>query len=137
MKSDISDHRLVAPQCTSLLPVDTVHKNQWFTVCNRGGYYTIEHNHPQVMILPIVDQKAIVMVRAYRPIIADTPLELPSGGAIEGEIPVEAARRELSEETGITIHDVERFEVLSPFGAYPTKPAISSLFSGSNYYGRI
>ena len=124
----INDPRLTEPVCTTLLPVETLHNNEWFSVRNRGGYYTIEHNHPQVMILPVVDNKAIVMVRVYRPIIDDITLEIPAGGTQEKETPIEAAMREFKEETGITISDKNRFEMLPPLVHMPRSPRLPYYF---------
>src|SRR3989338_1317134 len=106
--------RLIGVQCTSLIPVETVHENPWFSVCKRNGFFTIEYKMPQVLILPVVDNKAIVMVRVYRPLIADCTLELPSGGALNNETPIETAARELAEETGIVINNLDRFEIIPP-----------------------
>jgi 8-oxo-dGTP pyrophosphatase MutT (NUDIX family) len=124
----INDPRLMEPICTTLLPVETLHHNEWFSVRNRGGYYTIEHDHPPVMILPIVDNKSIVMVRVYRPIIDDITLEIPAGGAQENETPVEAAMREFREETGITVNDMNRFEMLPPLVHTPRSPCLPYYF---------
>lgn len=121
MDIKIDDPRLTSPQCTSLAPVETVHENQWFTVKNRGGFFTTEYQHPQVIVLPIVDNHSIVMVRVKRPVIVDTPLELPAGSAKENEKPVQAAARELAEETGIEIHDHKRFEMLPPISGTPNR----------------
>lgn len=111
--------------CPVLQPVSLVHKNPWFTVYNRGGYFTTEPNEPQIAVLPIVDHKAIVLVKAKRPVIADNTWELPAGGAIINEIPEYAAARELTEETGINIPK-ERFKTLKPLSVcpnrYPTHP---------------
>ena len=123
-----NDPRLSAAQCISLVPVETVHQNPWFSVRNRRGYYTIEYNTPQVLVLPIIDNKAIIMVRVYRPVIADNTLEVPAGGAKGNESPVEAAARELSEETGITIEDLSRFEMLPPLIHMPRSPVLPYIY---------
>lgn len=124
----INDPRLNEPACITLLPVETLHHNAWFSVRNRGGYYTIEYNQPQVMILPIVDNKAVVMVRVYRPVIDDITLEIPAGGTKENEMPIEAAIREFREETGITINDKNRFEMLPPLVHMPRSPRLPYYF---------
>jgi 8-oxo-dGTP pyrophosphatase MutT (NUDIX family) len=124
----INDPRLKEPICSSLLPAETLHNNEWFSVRNRGGYYTIEYNHPQVMILPIVDNKAIVMVHVYRPIIDDITLEIPAGGTQENEKPIEAAMREFKEETGITINNKDRFEMLPPLVHMLRSPGLPYYF---------
>jgi 8-oxo-dGTP pyrophosphatase MutT (NUDIX family) len=122
------DPRLTTPQCHSLQPVTTAHANPWFSVKNRGGYFTIEYNTPQVLILPILDNRAIVMVRVYRPVIADNTLELPAGGTNGDELPVEAAVREFREETGILVSDLNRFQMLPPLVHLARSPILPYIF---------
>jgi 8-oxo-dGTP pyrophosphatase MutT (NUDIX family) len=117
----LNDPRLISPQCFNLTPVETLHENPWFVVRNRGGYFTTEYKRTQVIILPVVDNNSIVMVRAKRPVIADTTLELPAGDAKENETPVQAASRELAEETGLEINDLPRFKMLSPISNSPNR----------------
>jgi ADP-ribose pyrophosphatase len=124
----INDHRLTEPACNTLVPVETLHHNEWFSVLNRGGYYTIEYNQAPVLILPIVDNKAIVMVRVYRPVIDDITLEIPAGGKQEKETPLEAAMREFREETGITINDKIRFQMLPPLVHIMRSPLLPYFF---------
>jgi len=94
---EIDDPRLFTPQCSSLTPVETVHENPWFTVRNRGGYFTTEYEFPQVVILPVVESHSIVMVRVKRPVINDVSLELPAGSVNENESPVHGAARKLAQ----------------------------------------
>ena len=115
------DPRMMAPQCHSLQPVITIHENKWFFLVNRGGYYMLEYHRPQVIILPVVDNRAIVMVRVKRPVIADNALELPAGGAKENEEPLEAAAREFREETGIKIEQLNRFQLLPSIAISPNR----------------
>lgn len=124
----LNDPRLVKAQCISLVPVVTVHENPWFSVRNRKGYYTIEYNMPQVLILPIVDNNSIVMVRVDRPVIADITLEVPAGGLKDNELPVETAGRELAEETGIVVSDLKRFQMLPPLIHMPRSPVLPYIF---------
>jgi 8-oxo-dGTP pyrophosphatase MutT (NUDIX family) len=124
----INDPRLTEPICTTLVPIETIHNNEWFSVRNRGGHYTIEDNQPQVMILPIVDNKAIAMVRVHRPIINDITLEIPAGGTQKNETPIDAAMREFKEETGIPINNKMRFEMVSPLVHIIRSPLLSYFF---------
>lgn len=82
---------------------DLLHENPWFAVRNRDGYFTIEHHLTQVVILPLVENRAVVMVRVKRPVIRDVTLELPAGSAEQRETPAQGAARELAEETGIRV----------------------------------
>jgi 8-oxo-dGTP pyrophosphatase MutT (NUDIX family) len=126
---ETDDPRLISPQCHSLTPVQTIHENPWFVVRNRGGYYTVEYEMTPVMVLPIVDSHSILMVRVKRPVLADNTLELPSGASLEGESPVEAVARELAEETGIIIKDLDRFEPIPPISNAPNRnPKLAHFF---------
>jgi len=114
----IHDKRLYQSLC-SLEPVHNEYQNPWFCVKNRGGYYTTEFTHAKIIVLPIVDSNHILMVRPHRPLLADSPLELPAGGNLENESLRTAIRRELQEETGIWIEDEERFVPQIPLSETP------------------
>ena len=128
MNSTIDDPRLYLPQRNSLTPIEKVHENPWFSVFNRGSYFTVEYNQPQVLILPIVENSSVAMVRVRRPVIADNTLELPAGGVQMDESPIEAACRELSEETGIKIPDLNRFNVQAPMVLTTRSPILSHIY---------
>lgn len=124
MKFNKDDLRLHAV----LTPVKKVHENPWFCVFNRGGYFTIENNQPQVVVLPVVENNSVIMVRVRRPVIAENTLELPAGGAHINESPLDAVRRELSEETGIHITDLKRFAIQPPLILMPRSPCLCHIF---------
>ena len=54
-----------------------------------------------VMILAVDSYKNVTFIKQFREAANRTNLELPAGMIDEGELPEEAARRELEEETGI------------------------------------
>jgi ADP-ribose pyrophosphatase len=114
------DSRLLKARCIGLLPVETIHHNSWFDVRNRGGYFTTEYHQPQVVVLPVVDEQAVVMVRVKRPVLDDATLELPAGGIRPNETPREGAVRELHEETGIQI-GAQRLLPLTPLSNSPNR----------------
>lgn len=123
------DRRLSEIACPGLSPVETLHDNPWFAVRNRGGYFTIEYHLRQVIVLPIVNHDSIAMVRVNRPVINDMPLELPAGGVKKDENPAHAASRELAEEAGILICDLERYLPMPPIAVFPTRvPNLASVF---------
>jgi uncharacterized protein len=53
-----------------------------------------------VFTVPVTDDGEVVLVRQYRHPVRDWTLEVPAGSVGDGELPLEAARRELAEETG-------------------------------------
>lgn len=97
-----------------------LHENPWFAVRKRSGYFTIEHHLPQVVVLPLVEGRAVVMVRVERPVIDDVTLELPAGSAERGESPAQGAARELAEETGIRV-SVRRLEPMCRLAVMPNR----------------
>lgn len=123
------DKRLLEIGCRELNPVDTYHENPWFALRNRGGYFTIEYNLPQVAILPVVNDDSVLMVRVKRPVLNDMPLELPAGSIEKEEDPIHAASRELGEEAGIIITDLSRFIPMAPIAVSSTRvPNLSYVF---------
>jgi len=53
-----------------------------------------------VGIVPFVDRGRILLVRQYRYVSRQCPWEIPTGGVNDGEDLLDAAQRELQEETG-------------------------------------
>ena len=72
--------------------------------------------HPgSVVVVPLEDDGAVVLVRQYRHAVGRHVWELPAGTLKLGEVPAEAARRECQEETGLI---AERLDYLGAY--YPT-----------------
>ena len=59
-----------------------------------------------VVILPVDDSGNVLLVRQYRPAIGAELLELPAGQVEPGEQLLEAAQRELREETGFAASEL-------------------------------
>jgi len=114
------DRRLREIACAGLTPAELLHENAWFTVWRRGDYYTTEYRQPQVIVLPIVADRAVVMVRVKRPVLDDTTLELPAGGSEQAETPEDGAARELAEETGIAVPP-SRLVPMPPLSVSPNR----------------
>ena len=115
------DRRLTEAVCPTLSPVEILHENPWFTVRRRGAYYTAEYLMPQVIVLPVVEHEAFVMVRVKRPVLDDITLEFPAGGLESGEAPEAGAARELAEEAGIDVGNPSRLVPMPPLAMSPNR----------------
>ncbi len=77
-------------------------------------YYVLEYPD-WVNVLALTEQNEVILVRQYRHGLGRSLLELPCG-AVDGSIesPLEAAERELLEETGFASDELVASGVLSP-----------------------
>lgn len=83
----------------------TVYDGKLFDVTvERWGEHEREIvEHPGAVAIVAVDRDGVVtLVRQRREAVRAALLELPAGTLEEGEVPLESARRELAEETGLT-----------------------------------
>lgn len=76
----------------------------------------IVRNSPSAVMLPRDEQGRVLLVRQYRLPIQEKLWEAPAGRAEPGESPLDAARRELKEETG---YAAERWTRLTEFHPAP------------------
>jgi ADP-ribose pyrophosphatase len=76
----------------------------------------IVHNQPAAVMLARDEEGRVLLVGQYRLPLRDQLLELPAGRCDEGESPLEAAQRELVEETG---YRASRWTALNDFYASP------------------
>ena len=92
-------------------------------------YYVLEYPD-WVNIIAITKDGQIVMERQYRHALGKTCYELPCGVIEKGETPLEAAKRELLEETGFAGGEWQEWMTLSPNPATSTNLAHSFLATG-------
>ncbi len=78
-------------------------------------YVYVQSPHDIVATLPITGDRQVVLVREYRHPVRQIIFNLPSGSIPDGEIPSEAARRELAEEAGYIAHDLTPLGRMVPF----------------------
>jgi len=72
-----------------------------------------------VVVLPLLKDQTVILVRQYRYPVDEIMLELPAGKIDPGESPVDCARRELKEETGLAAKELEAL------GTFFTTPGFS------------
>ncbi len=82
----------------------------------------IIQNPPAAVILVRRDDESVLLIRQYRLPVRESLWELPAGRCEDGEDPLDAARRELAEETG---YRAQRWEKLLSF--YPAPGFASEL----------
>ncbi len=87
-----------------------VYENDWidvteFDVINPSGgkgiYGKVHFKNEAIGILPLDDEMNTYLVGQYRFPIGQYSWEIPEGGSPQGEDPLQSARRELLEETGL------------------------------------
>ncbi len=100
--------------------VKKVYKNKWISVINNRNFYTVDENLKQVTIIPVFHNK-VILVRQYRPAIKKFTLEFPGGGIKKFENSKKAAARELFEETGIKIVNLNKFKKIGKICVNPLR----------------
>jgi len=105
-------------------PVFTLHKRQVVPDKSEspGNFYVLEAPG-WINVIALTPGCDIVLVEQYRHGIDEVTLEIPGGMVDPGETPLEAAKRELAEETGFTANK------WSLLGKSSSNPAILSNFT--------
>lgn len=85
------------------------------------AYREIVHHHGGACILPVDDEGNVYMVRQFRYALGEEIWELPAGKLEAGEDPFEAAKRELSEECGLTADHFTDLGVVYPTVGYDSE----------------
>jgi ADP-ribose pyrophosphatase len=79
---------------------ETVFSGSLFDVVREKRHEIVVHG-PAVAIVAVDCDDHVTLVRQPRPAAGRELLELPAGGVEDGESPLDCARRELREETGL------------------------------------
>ena len=89
-----------------------IYKNQWFSLREdevispggKNGIYGVVETSPAIAIVPINQNLETYLVGQYRYPLDVYSWEVPQGGGNHNESNLEAAKRELKEETGLIAH---------------------------------
>jgi 8-oxo-dGTP pyrophosphatase MutT (NUDIX family) len=99
---------------------EEVFSNPWMSIYHnifelpsgKKGNYFYMHTNGSAMTVPVTGDGKIVLVKQYRYLTDNVSIELPCGGIKEGQDYTDAARAELTEETGYdckSLKNVGRF----------------------------
>lgn len=101
---------------------EIIHKNPWWEYkCDKvirpdrsEGEYCYTETLGNVIIVPVLDDGRLVLVRQYRYLDQRYSIEFPGGGINKDESPVDAAKRELLEESGYTDENLINIATFEP-----------------------
>ena len=91
-------------------PAREVYDNPWITVTeyaatapsgNPATYGLVSYKNLAIAVLPLFDDGSTVLVGQHRFPLMDYSWEIPEGGGPLSDDPLESAKRELAEETGL------------------------------------
>ena len=91
----------------------TIYRNPWLVLREdkvirpdgAEGIYGVVEMRPSCGIVAINEENKIALVGQWRYVHNKYSLEIPTGGSEQDETPMDAAQRELQEETGLTARD--------------------------------
>ena len=92
------------------LSSETVYENAWLELShrdvinpsgNKGIYGLVKFKNQAIGVIPMDAEGNIYLVGQFRYAIDEYSWEIPEGGGLLGTDPLEAAKRELKEETGL------------------------------------
>ncbi len=90
-----------------------------------------------INVIPLTDDDRVLMVRQYRFGIGDFTLEIPGGMCDGDEPPLEAARRELREETGHAAKEIVELGWVHPNPPVQTNRCFTYLARGVHRVGEL
>ncbi len=85
----------------------TVEEHKYITPDKKEQNYDIVKHNGAVAIVPMINGK-IVLTKQYRPAVGDAVFEIPAGKLEKDEVPLECAKRELLEETGLLARNIKK-----------------------------
>ncbi len=98
-----------------------VTKQEIFRKARKFNAYSVI-SHDEVTILPFIDKNHILLEKQYRYPVKKNVYELPAGHIEKGEKPIDAAKRELEEETA---HKSSNLKLIATY--YPSPGILSAI----------
>ena len=114
-----NDYKTLSSETVFSTPYFHVTKEKFVRHDGKESDYWVLAKHPSVCIIAASVDDKIYLVKQFRYPTKCWSLELPAGST-DGEIPLEAAKRELLEETGLKAHR------WVSFGTYQVAPGLST-----------
>jgi 8-oxo-dGTP pyrophosphatase MutT (NUDIX family) len=108
--------RVEAPRTLLSTPIFALRARQASSALEptrRGEFFYLD-TPDWVNVVPLTDAGDVVLIEQYRHGLGEVTLEIPGGMVEPGESPLDAARRELREETGYTGEPAELIGVCTP-----------------------
>ena len=118
--------------------------NQWIRVienkvlnpAGKNGIYGVVHfKNKAIAVIPLDDDNNTWIVGQYRYTLNSYEWEVPEGGCPEGEDPVEGARRELEEETGLHAKQMDLIMEMELSNSVSDEMSYTYLARGLSYVG--
>ena len=118
-----------------------VYKNPWISVKEdkvvrpdgKDGIFGVVEMKPGVSVLPIDNEGNVYLTKEYHYAVERETIEAISGGIDNEEDNIEAAKRELKEETGIIASEFIDLGVVDPFTTVVVSPNYMYLAKGLEF----
>lgn len=116
-----------------------VYKNPWISLHEdkiirpngEEGVFGIVEYSPGVAVVALNEKNEVYLVREYAYAINEYNTSIPSGGVDPGETPLDAAKRELKEEAGVTATEWIELGYVNPFTMIVNGPQYLFLAKGA------
>lgn len=109
------------------------HREFYFSKANASMNFTVVNTNDWVTIIPITFDNKFVLVKQFRVGTEETTFEFPGGAINKGEDSLNAALRELKEETGIEPKEIALLGEVHPNPAFMSNKAYVYLASGCEF----